>query len=278
MAATLSFRVVLAVLSFLVVLIDQLRPVVAFTKVHAKSRLVSLFIIISTTAPRIGRYIQDHDVILWRLRSWYDDRIGDEMVEVRDDISYVFSRNRHFNDPPTRGELLADIGRTKRKIRRRHSYGEMTIAAIGGGLTLIISQIHWLWGVGIAITVYLILMPISLFARDVVVDTLAYSEEMVDPEREEVRRIPVNRLMFHKGWNEILLRKESSIHRFIFVGIIRGKFVEDYEKGIELMESVVAGETELEDALDNLIEEEFGNETWEERTLSKFTRWFYGID
>lgn len=266
------------ILVILIAVFIQTRPVIDFLKVTLQSRVTSGSIAISTLAPRVGRYIDERNLGFHNIRRWFDQRIGNEMVDYRDNIRQVFCRNRRFDDIPSSGELLVDIERAQEKIRRRHTYGEIVIGAVGSILAVFIGQFSILARVGIALSVFLFVLPLSMFLRDVVVDTLAYSASMADPENEEISpRRPARSFLFMREWNELLIREESVIHRFIFVGFLMGEFPSDVDRGIELLETVVAGEMEVDEALENLIEEELGDETWEARKLSSLLRRYFGI-
>lgn len=278
LAARLVIWLIEAILVVVIQIFLSLRPLLKFLKITIQSRLTSAVIAISTLAPRTGRYIDTRNIGFGTFRKWFDQRIGNEMVEHRDQIRFVFCRNRKFDEVPKAPVLLAEISRLQRKIRRRHTYGEITIGALGSLVAIGIGQISFLGGLLIVLSVFLFLLPFSMFLRDVVIDTLAYSAERVDAETEEmIYRPPSRSLIFMREWNRLLLRDESIIHRFIFVGFLRGEFPGDVERGIQLMETVVAGEMNIEDALDDMILEELGEETWEARALGKILRRYFGI-
>ncbi|WP_157533018.1 hypothetical protein [Haloferax profundi] len=256
-----------------------LKPVFDLLKVDIQSKVVSGGIILSTVAPRIGGYALSRGFGIGRIGYVFDRNIGDEMVRFRRDLRKMYVTNSEVAvASPQKAELLADIKRTHSKIRRRHAIGEILIGVGVGILALLVGSISFLAGVGLLLSLYLLMFPLSMALRRVVVDKLAYPVEMVDVEAEEIRYPPrIATLGFMQGWNRMLLQNEAVIHKLILVSFIKGEFILGYERGEELIERVLTGDVELEEAFDELVEEELGEDTTESRWFRRFVERFIGI-
>jgi hypothetical protein len=254
-----------------------LKPFFDALKVDTQTKAISGIIAVSTLAPRAGKYVLARRLGVSRIRESFDAKVGNEMMQFRRDLRRMYVRNAEVKkDSPDKGELLADIKRTQSKIQRRHTIGEVLIGVVVGVLAILVGTVSFLYGVALLLSLYLLIFPLSMLLRDVVVDMLAFSAEMVDVEAEEPlypQRTAV--LGFMQGWNRMLLRNERIVHKIILVSFARDEFILGYERGQELMEQVIAGEKELDEALDDLVYEELGEETFEGRWVRRvLNRWF----
>ena len=263
----------------LIIIARVLHPVLNLLKIDTQSKAVSGAIALSTVAPRVGDYVLSHRIGIWRLKHAFDNNVGEEMIAFRRDLRRMYVMNSEVAEgSPGKGELLADIKRTHSKVRRRHAIGEVFIGVVVGVVALLVGQISFLGGVGLLLTLYLLIFPLSMALRSIVVDTLAYPVAMVDVENESIQRPPrTATLGFMQGWNRMLLKNEAIIHKLILVSFIKGEFVLGYERGEELIESVLTGELELEEAFDRLVHEELGEETFEGRWVRHLFKRFLGV-
>jgi hypothetical protein len=175
-------------------------------------------------------------------------------------------------------ELLADIKRIHTQIRRRHTIGELLVGVVGSLAAILISRISLLTGLSLLLSVYLIVLPLSMMLRSIIVDTLAYTGELVDVQHEEIQRSsrPTS-LIFERSWNRMLLENEPIIHKLILISFVKGEFVLGYELGEDLIKKVLTTEMTLEDAFDQLVYEQLGEETPEANIFRRFIRRIFGI-
>ncbi|WP_188423315.1 hypothetical protein [Haloferax sulfurifontis] len=238
-------------------------------------------IVISTFAPRVGDYVLTRGFGLSRIRRVFHSSVGDEMVGFRRDMRLKYVRGIEVSEEaPKKAELLSDIKRTRTEIRRRHTIGEILIGVSGSALALFVGSFTILGGLAILLSVYLLVFPISMFLRSVVVDTLAYSGELVDEDEEEILYLynwPTATLGFQQGWNRMLLTNEAVIHKIILVSYLKGEFVFGYELGEELIEKVLTGEMELEEAFDELVYDHIGEDAPEAHIFRRVVKRFLGI-
>jgi hypothetical protein len=267
------------VIASLFVITQFLKPSFDLLKVDIQSKLVSGIIAISTISPRIGQYVLSRGYGIWRIRRAFDSNVGDEMLRFRRDLRRMYVTNTEVTDgPPKKGELLAEIKRTHSRIRRRHAIGEVLVGVGVGIMALLVGRMSFLAGVSLMLSLYLLIFPLSMALRSVVVDTLAYPVEMVDVEDESIQYPPrTATLGFMQGWNRMLLTNEAIIHKLILVSFVKGEFVLGYERGEELIEEVLTGEIELEEAFDKLVNEELGEETLEARWTRRIIKKLFGV-
>lgn len=263
----------------LFVLAQVLEPVLSLLKIGFQSKLISWAIAISTVAPRMGKHVLSREVGVWRIRHVFDRRVGDEMLQFRRDLRQMYITNSEMSGrSPGKGSLLADIKRTHSTIQRQHTVGEILIGVLVGIAALIASRISLLAGVGLLLSLYLLIFPVSMALRSIIVDTLAFPVEMVDVEDEAIQYPPrAATLRFMQGWNRMLLQNEAIIHKLILLSFIKGEFVLGYERGEELIESVLTGELELEEAFDNLVAETLEEETTKARWTRRLVKRFLGV-
>ncbi|WP_256545922.1 hypothetical protein [Halobellus inordinatus] len=256
-----------------------LKPFFDLLKVDVQSKLVSGAIVISTVSPRVGKYILSREYGVWRIRHAFNSNIGEEMVRFRRDLRKMYVTNTEIAEGTLdKGELLADIKRTHSQIQRRHAVGEILVGVGVGIIALLVGQVSFLAGVGLMLSIYMLIFPLSMALRSVVVDTLAFSAEMVDVESESVQYPPQPATLgFMQGWNRMLLTNEAVIHKLILLSFTMGEFVLGYERGEQLIEEVLTGELELEEAFDKLVNEELGEETVESRWIRQMIEKFLGV-
>jgi hypothetical protein len=273
---------VLAVGHFIGVLLfvgRWMRPLADLLKVDLQSKLLSGVIFISTSAPRIGDYILSHEFGFARIQRAFYERIGKDMRGFRRDMRRIYVDEFEVSDEtPTKGELLADIKRTRTRIRRKHAVGQIVVGVCGSTLALLVGTISVLAGLAILLSVYLIVFPISMALRSVVVDTLAYSGELVNEDKEEItyhQRIAT--LGFKRGWNSMILDNEAIIHKLILVSFVKGELVLGYELGEEFIRKIIAGEMHMEEALDELVYDHLGEDTSEANLYRRALRWLFGV-
>ncbi len=255
------------------------KPLFDLFSVTARGRLLSGVILLSTLAPRIGEFALSHPLGVDRVQRWFDNDIAEDMTKMRRDLRRMYVENTDVKeDAPTKGELLADIKRTHSDLRRRHAIGEVLIGVGVGLIAIVISTVSVLASIGLLISVYSVVFTLSMLLRGFVVDTLAYSVEWVDEDAEMVRRPPrLATLGFMRGWNLMLLKNEANIHRLILLSLLRGEFVLGFELGEDLIEDVMKGEKEMDEAMDDLIEQEMGGSSMESRMMRSVIRRFFGV-
>lgn len=265
------------VIAALFAIAQLLKPFFDLLKVDIQSKLVSGVIAISTISPRIGQYVLSRGFGIWRIRHAFYSNVGDEMLHFRRNLRRMYVTNTKVSDgTPEKGELLADVKRTHSRIRRRHAIGEILVGVGVGLIALLAGRISFLAGVGLMLSLYLLIFPLSMALRSVVVDTLAFPVEMVDVEDESIQYPPrTATLGFMKGWNKMLLTNETVIHKLILVSFVKGEFVLGYERGEQLIEEVLTSEMELEEAFDKLVNEELGEETLEARWIRWILKKFF---
>lgn len=256
-----------------------LKPLFDVLKVDAQTKVISGIIAVSTLAPRAGKYVLARQFGVSRIRESFENKVGKDMMMFRRDLRRMYVKNSEIgDDPPRKGELLADIKRTQSEIQRRHAIGEVLISVVVGILAILVGTVSFLYGVALLLSLYLLIFPVSMMLRSVVVDMLAFSAEMVDAEAEQALYPPRTAILgFMQGWNRMLLRNERIVHKIILVSFARGEFILGYERGQELMEQVITDEKELDEALDDLVYEEFGEETFEGRWVRRVLNKWFGV-
>ena len=259
-------------------IVDIVRLLADVIKVDALTTVISVSTSVSTIAPRVGQYVLSRQLGVSRIKEYFDTVVGEEMIQFRRDL-----RNMSVEklDPPTDVDpvkLLAEIKRARSQIRRRHTIGEVLITIVMGIIAIAVSSISLLAGLSLLLSSYLIIFSLSMLLRTAIVDTLSYSVDMVDADAEKrVYRKEVRVLLFMKAWNQMLVRKERIIHKIILVSFARGEFILGYERGIELMEQVVTGDKDIDEALDELIETELGEETTETKWIRSIIKRWLGV-
>jgi hypothetical protein len=198
--------------SLIIVVSVFARPLLDALKVDVLAKSLSAIIVVSTLAPRTGEYIRTREYHTQRFRERFDDSIGDQMVEFRRDIRLMYVRNsEHDGDIPSKPELVADIKASRREIRRRHDIGELVVAIAIAFLALIVSGVSVLGGVGLLLGFYSLLLPLSMFMRNTVLDTLAYAGEPIGEGYEPVLTRNRRALIFMRKWNQFLVHREGSV-------------------------------------------------------------------
>jgi hypothetical protein len=259
-----------------------LEPVVDLLKVDIQSKLVSGMIFLSTIAPRIGQFIVSHQFRLRQIRCIFNRRVGNEMVEFRQSLRLMFVREIDLEESvPRRAELLSDIKRTRSDIAKRHSIGEILIGVVGSTIALLISLTSVYGGIAVLVSVYVIILPLSMSLRSVVIDTLAFSGELVDAENEEIlykQSWRVETLVFQQGWNRMLRSNEAVIHKIILVSFLRDEFVIGSDIAEDIIEEVIGGEIKPEEALNSTIDDFLGEKSAEASLFRWIFSRFIGLD
>ncbi|RXK48032.1 hypothetical protein [Halorientalis pallida] len=259
--------------------IPYIKPIVDLTKVSLQSTAVTWFIRISFLVPRVGERILSNDLGVERLRRAMRSSFENDMLEFRRKIRRLTVRQIEPDETtPQKEELLASIRQSRDRIRRRHTIGELIVGVSVGIIALFISILNVWAGIGFFIGIYTIFLPVSVYMRSMVVDSLAYSVNMPDADSKLHPRKPgMSTLVFMDQWNRMLMNEERHIHKMIVVSFIRGEFKEGTEMGIELLGRVVSGEMTLEGAFDEMVTEELGEDTMESRWIRRVMKQYFGI-
>jgi hypothetical protein len=268
-----------AVIAAVFTITPFIKPIVNLTKVSLQSTAVSWFIRISFIVPRIGDGILSNNIGIGRLRRAMRSSFENDMLEFRRGIRQVsVSEIEPDETTPEKEELLASIRQSRDKIRRRHTIGELIVGVVIGSFALIIGMFNVWAGLGFFIGIYSLFLPLSVYLRSMVVNSLAYSVTMPDADSKFHPRNPkTGILVFMDRWNRMLLKEEKHIHKMIIVSFIRGEFKEGSEMGIELMGKVMSGNKTLEGAIDEMVDEELGEDTLESRWTRKVMKRYFGI-
>jgi hypothetical protein len=67
------------------------------------------------------------------------------------------------------------------------------------------------------------------------------------------------------------------VHKLIFVSAVKGEFVLGYELGQDLVEKVYVGEMDMEDAFDELVDEQMGEYPGVARRVRWLVKKYVGI-
>jgi|GEM_PF-5799480 len=258
---------------------QTLKPIFNLAKIDIQSKLMSGVIVLSTVAPKAGDYVLSREFGVSQIGHAFNQSVGNDMIAFRRNLRKIYVMNVDIpEDTPKKGELLAEIKQSHSQIRQRHAIGEILIGVGVGIISIVVGSFSIFFGFGLLLSLYLLIFPLSMALRSVIVDTLAYPVEMVDVEAEEVRRPPRSAtLIFMKGWNQMLLRNEKMVHKLILVSFLRGEFVLGFERGEELIKQVLSGEKELENAFDDLVTEQLGEDTTESRWIRRIIKKFISI-
>lgn len=261
------------------VVIPYIKPIVNLTKVSLQSTAVSWLIRISFLVPRVGEGILANDIGVERLRRAMRSSFENDMMEFRRQIRKLHVRQINPDETtPEKDQLRASIRRSREKIQRRHTIGELIVSVVVGIIALVISNVNLWAGIGLFIAFYAILLPISVYMRSIVVDSLAFSLTMPDANSKHYPENPRQSiLVFMDQWNQMLLNEEQNIHKIILVSFIRGEFKEGSEMGIELMERVISGELTLEESYNEMVKEKFGEDTMESRWIRRIMKQYFRI-
>lgn len=270
-------KVVGTAIGLLIILGEILRPVASFLKVDMQSKSVSGVIYLSTFAPRIGERVLKRDLGVARLREKFGKDVGGEMQDFRRDLRKQFVFNAKLEELPSSKDLLNDIQQSHARIRRRHAIGEVIIGLLIAAVSIAVSSISIGWGAATLVGLYGLVFPVSMSLRSLVVDTVAYDADSVVMDDKFPSAPNPTILMFMKYWNEMLIRNEAIIHKLLFVSFTKGEFPIGYERGEQLMEEVLAGEKEMDEALDDMIQEELGEETTGSRLIRGLIKRYVGI-
>lgn len=271
-------RCVSTLLGILVVVITFLSPFASFIKVDMQSRVVSGAIALSTAAPRIGKKILSTNIDTSDLKEALSRDVKENMLDFRFFVLQQFADKYELEEKVDKEDLVVAINKSHSRIRRRHAVGEVIVAVIISGISIVVSLKSVYYGFAVLLTLFSIMFPLSMRLRTLVVDTLAFSASMIDDEENLYDRPPrVPKLQFMESWNQMLLRNEAIIHKLIYVSFAKGEFPIGYERGAELMEEVLNGEKDLDKALDDMVNEEFGEDTTESRWFRRFLKRFLGV-
>lgn len=253
-------RVAIHKLATLIIVVTVFaRPLLNALKVDIWAKSLSGVILISALAPQTGEYIHAREHNATHLRERFDDAIGYQMLQYRRDIRLMYARNSNLSgDLPEKRELVADIKASRTRIRRRHDLGELVVGVAIALLALLVSVYSVFGAVGVLLGLYSLLLPISMFMRTTVLDTLAYAGEPIEADYKPIRVRNRRALTFMRAWNEMLVRKEVLVHKLILVSAVKGEFVLGYERGQDLVEKVYTNDMGLEEALDEFVEEQVG--------------------
>lgn len=259
--------------------IPYIKPIVDLTKVSLQSTSVSWLIQISFLVPWMGEGILSNDIGFKRLRRAMRSSFENDMLDFRREIRRLSVPQIKPDGPSADKEkLLASIRQSRDRIRRRHTIGELVVGVMVGIVALAISTFHVWAGVGFFIGIYSIFLPISVYMRSMVVNSLAYSVDMPDAKSKYYPKNPqTSILVFMDNWNRMLVEEEQNIHKMILASFLRGEFKEGSEMGIELLGRVISGEKTLEEAFDEMVEEELGEDTMESRWIRRVMKQYFGI-
>jgi hypothetical protein len=202
-----------------------------------------------------------------------------DMLEFRRQIRKLTVRQVEPDETtPPKDELLASIRQSRDRIRRRHTIGELIVGVAVGIIALLISILNVWVSIGFFISIYSIFLPVSVYMRSIVVGSLAYSVNMPDADSKHHPKNPkISILIFMDQWNRMLMNEEQYVHKMIVVSFIRGEFKEGTEMGIELLDRVVSSEMTLEEAFDEMVTEELGEDTMESRWIRRVMKQYLGI-
>lgn len=251
---------------------------ISIAKIYAKTSILSGGVYISTIGPRTGTYILERDDLVADVQGSFNALYRDEMLEHRIEYRRMFVDHADLiGELPSHGEVVSDIVDARQTLERRYELGEVAIGIGGGILALLAGLYSPLTGFGVLISVYLVLFPISMLLRSAVVDALSFSGNPYDLEQEERRDYRVKILLFMKGWNEMLVRKQSVIHKLILASAVRGEFPEGYDLGQDIIDQAYAGEITVSEGIDDVVEKELGEETVESRWTRRLIKRFLGV-
>ncbi|WP_367176652.1 hypothetical protein [Haloarcula rubripromontorii] len=268
-----------ALVAALLAAIPYLKPIVNLTKVTLQSTAVTCFIRLSFLVPRVGESILSDDIGVKRLQQAMRSSFENDMLEFRRKIRELTVRQIEPDETtPQKDELLASIRQSRDRIRRRHTIGELIVGVAVGIIALSISALNVWAGIAIFIGIYSIFLPVSVYMRSMVVDSLAYSVNIPDADSKLHPRNPkTSILVFMDQWNQMLMNEEPYVHKMIVVSFIRGEFKEGTEMGIELLGRVVSSEMTLDEAFEEMVTEELGEDTMESRWIRRVMKRYFGI-
>lgn len=256
-----------------------LKPIFPILKVDIQSKVISGMVMISTLAPRIGKWVHSGELGIVRLRRGFDEQVGDDMVKFRRSMRKMYVDNYPGEeDPPKKEYLLEDIRDIQVQIRNKHSTGEVLVGALGGTITLLISNYSILGGIAFLLSFFLIVFPISMFLRSVILDTLSYSGRLLSEDGEAIQRHQQRAtLRFQQGWNRMLYTNEGIIHRIILVSFLKGEFALGYDLAEDLIEKVLTDDMDFGEAFDKLIHEHLGEDEPGVNYFRRLTKRLLGI-
>jgi hypothetical protein len=261
------------VISLGIFLAAIIRSVMTAAKVDARSKSLQGAVFISTIAPRVGEYILSKEVFVSRARERFNATYREEMLEQRLEFRKMFVEHAELvENTPKHVELVNDIIYARKRMERRYTLGEVAIGVGGGIVALVAGVVSPLAGFGLLVSIYLVLFPVSMLLRGTVIETLSFSGNPYDVENDEKHRYRLKTLAFMKGWNEMLLRNQSIMHKLILASAVRGEFTEGYEMGQRLVERAYAGEITVADGLDEAVEGELGDGTKEARLVRGYIK------
>lgn len=274
----ISVQVLGTLFSVLVVVVTFLSPIASFIKVDMQSKLVSGAIALSTAAPRIGKRLLSTKIDTSDLEEALSRDVKANMLDFRFFILRKYAENHELHGRVDKGDLIVDINKSHSRIRRRHAVGEVVVAVLISSISIVVSMWSIFYGFAVLLSLFAIIFPLSMRLRTLVVDTLAFSGSMLDEDENLYHRPPrVARLKFMRSWNQMLLRNEGIIHKLIYVSFAKGEFPIGYERGEELIGEVLDGEKELDEALDEMVYEELGEDTVEAHWFRRFLERFLGV-
>lgn len=275
-----AFAVLEIAVSLFVIVSGAVRPLVSAFKVDVLAKSLSGVMVVSTAVPRVGEYVLSRESGIGRFRGWFDEAIGSDMVQFRRDMRMMFVRHSSVGeDVREKPELVREIEATREQLRRRHDVGELLVSVVIALIALGVSFVSVPWAIVVFLGLYTLFLPLSVFMRNTVLDTLCYSGVPLEDE-DEYESVLVRRritLLFMMGWNRMLVRNEAVVHKLVFISAVRGEFVLGYEKGRELIEGVYKEDLTVEEAFDKLVEREMADYPKAAERVRGAVRRFVGV-
>ncbi|TKX64320.1 hypothetical protein [Halorubrum sp. GN12_10-3_MGM] len=264
--------------ALLPLIVEFVQLLIDTTRTYTKTIILSGGVYISTIAPRIGAYILEKGNLVSYVQARFDSTYREEMLTQRLEYRKMFVRHGELaDDLPDYAEIIKDAVEARKTVERRYSIGEVVIGVGGGVIALVVGFVSPLAGVALLITMYMTLFPISMLLRSIIVDTLCFSGNPYDIENEERGDYRYKTVVFMKGWNEMFVNRPSVMHKLILVSVVRGEFTEGHQLGQQLVEQAYAEDITVSEGLDEVVEEEFGEDTVESRWTRKLIERFIGV-
>jgi hypothetical protein len=116
-----------------------------------------------------------------------------------------------------------------------------------------------------------------MFLRTVIVDFLSFKGDLFDEtETNPVRHQQPATLRFKWVWNRMLLENESIIHKIVLLSLLKGELPFGYERGKDLIHMVLNSDLEIDEAVDQLVEEQMGSSK-DADLVRRLVRRFIGV-
>lgn len=207
--------------------------------------LVSLLYILSLPVPMLGKLLLESES-----RDWSPDfNIRNRVESFRGDMMEIMARKYSANSGRTRKELRTEIEFLYLKAKKKHEIGELAVSFWGGVAAVLIGLFNLWPAFSQVISVYVLVILVSILVRIVVLDLLAFDRA---DAKSKMRKDELELML---GWNRAILNNIQSQLAILFLGLLGWVHGPSYEVARSALEKHLMRDLNKKELMGEIVKE-----------------------